>query len=108
VHELVMKSECNNMHGERIKIWNNTFYYKVASCWLFLLIHTTIHGSINIRFDNTLFMLSVQFPDYKAIVSLTWQHRLISALQLQSVCLFYTAVPRTIFKYHLAELPVTN
>ena len=21
------------------KFWNNKFYYKVASCWLFLLIH---------------------------------------------------------------------
>jgi hypothetical protein len=29
--------------------WNNKFYYKVASCWLFLLSHTTIHGSINIK-----------------------------------------------------------
>ena len=29
------------------KRWNNKFYYKVASCWLFLLIHTTMHGSIN-------------------------------------------------------------
>jgi len=30
--------------------WNNKFYYKVASCWLFLLIHTTMHGSMNIKF----------------------------------------------------------
>jgi len=22
------------------KFWNNKFYYKVASCWLFLLIHS--------------------------------------------------------------------
>jgi len=26
------------------------FYYKVASCWLFLLSHTAIHGSMNIKF----------------------------------------------------------
>jgi len=31
------------------KRWNNKFYYKVASCWLFLLIHTTMHGSMNIK-----------------------------------------------------------
>ena len=31
------------------KFWNNKFYYKVASCWLFLLIHTTMHGSMNIK-----------------------------------------------------------
>ena len=31
------------------KFWNNKFYYKVATCWLFLLIHTTMHGSINIK-----------------------------------------------------------
>jgi len=29
--------------------WNNKFYYKVASCWLFLLSHTTMHGSMNIK-----------------------------------------------------------
>jgi len=34
------------------KRWNNKFYYKVASCWLFLLIHTTMHGSMNIKFRN--------------------------------------------------------
>jgi hypothetical protein len=32
------------------KLWNDKFYYKVASCWLFLLIHTTMHGSMNIIF----------------------------------------------------------
>jgi hypothetical protein len=38
--------------------WNNKFYYKVASCWLFLLSHTTMHGSmyikcnIHISYDN--------------------------------------------------------
>jgi len=31
--------------------WNNRFYYKVASCWLFLLSHTTMHGSMNIKFS---------------------------------------------------------
>jgi len=31
------------------KFWNNKFYYKVASCWLFLLIHTRMHGSMNIK-----------------------------------------------------------
>jgi len=29
--------------------WINKFYYKVASCWLFLLSHTTMHGSMNIN-----------------------------------------------------------
>ena len=29
--------------------WNNKFYYKVASCWFFLLIHTTMHESMNIK-----------------------------------------------------------
>ena len=30
--------------------WNNKFCYKVAPCWLFLPSHTTMHGSMNIRF----------------------------------------------------------
>jgi hypothetical protein len=29
--------------------WNNKFCFRVASCWLFLLNHTTMHGSINIK-----------------------------------------------------------
>jgi hypothetical membrane protein len=32
--------------------WNNKFYYKVVSCWLFLLSHTAMHGSMNIKFIN--------------------------------------------------------
>ena len=36
------------------QFWINKFYYKVASCWLFLLIHTTMHGSMNIKFINLL------------------------------------------------------
>ena len=32
--------------------WNNKFCYKVASCWLFLLNHTAMHGSMNIKFIN--------------------------------------------------------
>ena len=35
--------------GDFNKFWNNKFYYKVASCWLFLLIHTTTHGSMNVK-----------------------------------------------------------
>jgi len=35
------------------KFWNNEFYYKVASCWLFLPIHTTMHGSMNINIENS-------------------------------------------------------
>jgi hypothetical protein len=34
------------------KFWNNKFNYKVASCLLFLLIHTAMHGSMNIKFIN--------------------------------------------------------
>jgi hypothetical protein len=38
--------------------WNNKFYYKVASGWLFLLSYTTMHGSINIKLKKkrTLFI----------------------------------------------------
>ena len=31
---------------------NNKFYYTAASCWLFLLSHTTMHGSMNIKFKK--------------------------------------------------------
>jgi len=36
----------------RIYYSNNKFYYKVASCCVLLLIHTTMHGSMNIKFIN--------------------------------------------------------
>jgi len=32
--------------------WNNKFFYKVASCWLFLLSHSTMHGTMNIKFTK--------------------------------------------------------
>jgi len=48
--------------------WNNKFYYKVASCSLFLLIHTMIHGSMNIKCTILFIILpflnvSVRYPD---------------------------------------------
>jgi len=36
--------------------WNNKFCYKAASCWLFLLNHTTMHGSVNIKTMNVKFI----------------------------------------------------
>jgi hypothetical protein len=45
------------------KRWNNKFYYKVASCSLLLLSHTTMHGSMNIRFVSILpFHLRLGLP----------------------------------------------
>ena len=32
------------------ELWNNKFRYQIASCWLLLLSHTTMHGSMNIKF----------------------------------------------------------
>jgi len=29
--------------------WNYKFRYQVASCWLFILSYTTMHGSMNIK-----------------------------------------------------------
>ena len=43
------------------KFWNNKFYYKVASCWLFLLILTTMHGSMNIKVILTIYFYSSSF-----------------------------------------------
>ena len=41
---------------------NNKFCCKVASCWLFLLNHTTMHGSINIKFkDMHQFLIFILF-----------------------------------------------
>jgi hypothetical protein len=50
--------------------WNNKFCYKVAYCWLFLLNHTTMHRSINIK-KNTTVLISPQFK-YSPILLLMW------------------------------------
>jgi len=34
-------------------LWNNKFRYRVACCWLLLLSHTTMHGSMNTKFTFT-------------------------------------------------------
>ena len=36
--------------------WNNKFCYNVASCWLFLLNHTTMHGSMNIKLKKNILL----------------------------------------------------
>jgi hypothetical protein len=57
------------------KWWNNKFYYKVASCGLFLLSHTTMHGSMNIKSTNK----------YKDII--LCKMSLVTSCQLAELCL---------------------
>jgi len=40
--------------------WNNKFRYQVASCWLFILSYTTMHGSMNIKFIHHYAHVTVQ------------------------------------------------
>jgi len=42
--------------------WNNKFYHKVASCLLFLLSHTTMHGSENIK--NLLNLFAIELKSF--------------------------------------------
>ena len=51
--------------------WNNKFRYQVASCWLFILSCTKMHGSMNIKF--TLFTLYCE--NYKTFKQLTGQNK---------------------------------
>ena len=41
--------------------WNNKFCYKVASCWLFLLSHTAMHVSMNIKLSYYDFLWYLKF-----------------------------------------------
>jgi len=52
---------------------SNKFCYTVASCWLFLLIHTTMHGSMNI---NLFFIVPTHALHYTLIshFNLTLKH----------------------------------
>jgi hypothetical protein len=54
-HRLQIQLELLMMSGMPVETcsafnerWNNKFHYKVASCWLFLLSHTAMHGSMNV------------------------------------------------------------
>jgi hypothetical protein len=55
------------------KFWNNKLYYKVASCWLFLLIHTAMHGSINIKFISNTY--HVHFCILQAVTGLDTSYK---------------------------------
>ena len=57
---------CNRIIIPTFKLWNNKFYYKVASCWLFLLIHTTMHGSMNIKYINA--KQAIEIHAYKLLM----------------------------------------
>ena len=41
--------------------WNNKFRYQVASCWLFILSYTTMHGSMNIKLSDIISICSFLF-----------------------------------------------
>jgi hypothetical protein len=51
--------------------WNNKFCYRVASCWLFLLNHTTMHGSINIKYITIVIFLPLN-SDLGLKVAILW------------------------------------
>jgi hypothetical protein len=60
--------------------WNNKFCYKVASCCLFLLNHTTMHGSMKIKvYKRYTFLLkySVSFIGVIRILFICLEVRLL-------------------------------
>jgi membrane protein YdbS with pleckstrin-like domain len=59
------------------KLWNNKFYYKVASCWLFQMIHTTMRESRNIL-KKWLYEFESQVIDVEA--GLLMEHAALWAL----------------------------
>ena len=44
-----------NMLSFLMNKWNNKFRYQVASCWLFILSYTTMHGSMNIKLVTSVY-----------------------------------------------------
>jgi len=52
--------------------WNNKFRYQVASCWLFLLSHTAMHESMNIKFELTITFPYFPFTQASSLTIL-WQ-----------------------------------
>jgi len=76
--------------------WNNKFYYKVASCWLFILSHTTMHGSMNIKSYLRIRMLNFLFSIPCIVVQLYHvnqqnAHFLNSFFKFNSSCLLHVS-----------------
>jgi hypothetical protein len=67
---------CNRIYYSKIYYSkNNKLYYKVASCWLFLLIRTTMHGSKNITFINAKQAIEIYaYINFGIISSITMLH----------------------------------
>jgi len=51
LHTLVVTARSQVWVGTLMNKWNNKFRYQVASCWLFILSYTTMHGSMNIKIN---------------------------------------------------------
>ena len=60
------------------ELWNNKFRYQVASCWLLLLSHTTMHGSMNIKFPYFLTTLGeIRYSgSSQACIKRSWTSRI--------------------------------
>ena len=66
-------------------LWNNKFRYQAASCWLLLLSHTTMHGSMNIKFINPLWVLAFSVILYHSALSIhCFLHRLTPIISVSS------------------------
>jgi hypothetical protein len=91
------------------KHWNNKFYYKVTSCWLFLLIHTTMHESMNIKSPLNLVGQPLgrdccpysswrlrRRPGYVEKIKLVWRWVILNSLF--RFCIWYTVrLPNVIY-----------
>jgi hypothetical protein len=54
--------------------WNNKLYYMIASGWLFLLNHTMMHGSMNIKYKKDWIYLNSK-RSYWIFLDLCWRSR---------------------------------
>ena len=68
------------------KRWNNKFCYKVASCWLLLLNHTTMHGSMNIKLKCSKITLCRMHTETVLIVKQRLWERMAKAEQDNCLC----------------------
>jgi hypothetical protein len=82
--------------------WNNKFYYKVAYSWLFLLSHTTMHGSMNVKCklifrhkleDSALLVYNVTRFFY-VFCTAAYQKDAICMLPSRTVCSMYISTDR--------------
>ena len=86
------------------------YHYKVASCWLFLVSHTRMHGSMNIKSRKlcpkeilimTSYIIEVRVFQFTIFIEYSWL--IFQTCSFRNYCMHYTSDP-----VNLIYLPICS